>query len=175
MSHLESEHAGRSGEGAEVREAAAEDAAAIARIYNHHVDIGGATFDTRHWAAEDIVTLINIARPEGWFVALTAQRVIGWASVRRYSLRHGYRFTCETAIYLDPEAIGSGVSDLLQRRVEQHCRQQNLHHAVAKVVADNERSMAFHYRYGYELVGIQKEIGHMDGQWVDVAILQKIF
>ena len=42
-------------------------------------------------------------------------------------------------------------------------------------LADNQRSIAFHRRYGYELVGIQKEIGHMEGKWTDVAILQRLF
>ncbi len=57
----------------------------------------------------------------------------------------------------------------------EHCRDCGIHHAVAKVIADNSRSMAFHQRFGYELVGIQKAIGHMNGKWTDVAILQKIF
>ena len=101
--------------------------------------------------------------------------MIGWANVRRYSLRYGYRLTYETGIYLDQTAIGRGVGDVLQSRIEEHCRECGIHHAVAKIVADNQRSMAFHYRRGYELVGIQKEVGHMDGKWVDVAILQMIF
>jgi phosphinothricin acetyltransferase len=162
-------------DGLRVRVALGGDAFDIARIYNHYVDVGGATFDATPWTLEFAKGLLAAAKPEAWFVADEKGDVIGWASVRRYSLRHGYRFTCETAIYLDPVAVGRGVGDALQIRLEEHCRKSGVHHAVAKVIADNERSMAFHHRYGYELVGIQKEIGHMNGQWTDVAILQKIF
>ena len=163
------------GQAVQVRAASAEDAPGIAQIYNHYVDIGGATFDTQHWTADEVVGLIGQPNPDGWFVAIQRDEVIGWASVRQYSSRYGYRFTCETAIYLVPSAMGRGVADLLQARIEAHCRQCDIHHAVAKISADNERSMAFHYRYGYELVGIQREIGHMEGKWTDVAILQRIF
>ncbi len=159
----------------DVRAACHADAFDIARIYNQHVDAGGTTFDTVHWTTEQMHQLLEAEKPEGWYVVLEDDAVIGWANVRRYSLRYGYRFSYETGIYLDRSAIGRGVGDVLQSRIEEHCRECGIHHAVAKIVADNQRSMAFHYRRGYELVGIQKEIGHMDGKWVDVAILQKIF
>jgi L-amino acid N-acyltransferase YncA len=158
-----------------VRVACDQDAAAIARVYNHYVDAGHATFDTVRWTTDHVVSLINGPAPEQWFVAAQENVIVGWASVRPHSLRHGYRFTCETAIYVDSAAIGRGVGNTLQTRQEEHCRRCGIHHAIAKVIADNDRSLAFHYRCGYELVGIQKEIGHMNGRWTDVAILQKIF
>ncbi|MGI9470232.1 MAG: GNAT family N-acetyltransferase [Rubripirellula sp.] len=165
----------------QIRSANVNDAGVIARIYNFHIDLGGATFDTEHWETEFVARLVHCSLPEAWFVATchgdstSDEEVVGWASARRHSLRHGYRFTCETAIYLTRQAMGCGIGDLLQQRLETHCRESGIHHAIAKIIADNERSIAFHRRFGYELVGIQKEIGHMGGEWRDVAILQRIF
>lgn len=158
-----------------VRPAEVADADVLAAIYNGHVDLGGSTFDTQHWTVDFVSQLLDCGEPDGWFVAEASEGIVGWASMRRYSLRYGYRFSCETAIYLRPGAFGRGIADQLQQRIEQHCRENGMHHAVAKIIADNERSMAFHRRWGYELVGVQKEIGHMNGTWSDVAILQKIF
>ena len=170
-----------------VRLANDNDIGGIARIYNQHIDAGGATFDTDHWKKDFVHRLIHRPPPEAWFVAVRSsdtlksnkseptEDVLGWASARQHSLRYGYRFTCETAIYLDTQSIGQGIGDQLQRCLENHCRASNIHHAIAKIIADNERSIAFHRRFGYELVGIQKEVGHMDGKWCDVAILQKLF
>ena len=161
-------------EGWLVRSATPTDAAAIVDIYNHHVDLGGSTFDASHWTEQQLKSLLAGSDAEAWLVAQQEHRIRGWASARWYSLRHGYRWTMETAIYLEPGAIGKGIANALQQCLEQHCREHRIHHLVAKIIANNQRSMAFHYRHGYELVGIQKEIGHMQGNWQDVAILQKL-
>ena len=151
------------------------DAAQIARIYNHYVDAGGATYDNVHWETSYVEQLLQIRPPDVCYVAELSGRILGWASARRFSDRHGYRFSCETAIYLDAQATRKGVGDLLQQKIDWHCRENKIHHAVAKIIASNQHSLAFHYRHGYELVGVQKEIGNVDGQWSDVAILQRVF
>ncbi|NND97308.1 MAG: N-acetyltransferase [Pirellulaceae bacterium] len=151
------------------------DAAQIARIYNHYVVTGGATFDNVQWPSSRVTALMEIGLPDAFYLADLDNQILGWASARRFSDRHGYLHACETAIYLDPDAIGRSVADLLQQQIEFHCREHGFHHAVAKIIASNQRSLAFHYRHGYELVGVQKEIGFVDNQWVDVAILQRIF
>lgn len=158
-----------------VRAAIESDALDVTRIYNQHIDSGESTFDKVHWTAERMQRLLGASPPEGWYVAIEHSQLIGWANLRQYSLRPGYRFTCETGIYLDQSAIGRGIGDMLQKRVEDHCRTHGIHHAVARIATNNRPSMAFHLRHGYELVGIQKEIGHMRGEWVDVAILQRLF
>jgi len=158
-----------------VRKAVCEDAEQIAAIYNLYVDQGGATFDTVHQTRGVIAGRIGAEPPEGWYVAETNGRISGWACARRYSERQGFRLTCETAIYVLPSELGKGIAGRLQIVIDEHCTEHHLHHAVARIIADNQRSLAFHYRHGYELVGIQKEIGWMDNAWVDLAILQKIY
>jgi phosphinothricin acetyltransferase len=159
----------------EVRPARTADAAEIARIYNHYIRQGGVTFDLTEYPVERIVKLLQRGKPDAWFVAGSEHALWGWASVREFSDRPGFRRSRETAIYLDPAAMGTGVGDLLQQHVEQHCVAAGIHHAMAKILADNERSIAFHKRYGYEVVGIQREIGWVNDRWVDLMILQKIF
>ena len=159
----------------EVRPAQTADAAEIARIYNHYIRQGGVTFDLAEYPPERVVKLLQRREPDAWFVAAVADGLLGWASARQFSDRPGFRLSRETAIYLDPAAIGTGVGDLLQQRVEQFCIAEGIHHAMAKILADNQRSIAFHKRYGYEVVGIQNEIGCVDDRWVDLVILQKIF
>ncbi len=158
-----------------IRAATSIDAESVAQIYNHYVAVGGATFDTDRWTMSQAIAYIESQLPDVWLIVESPMQALGWASVRRYSLRGGYRWTCETAIYVAPSAIGTGVADALQQRIDDHCRQHELHHAVAKIIADNHRSIAFHRRHGYEMVGIQKEIGRINDQWADVAIMQKVY
>ncbi len=157
-----------------IRSATQDDAQAIAEVYNHYVRVGGATFDIVSWTKTQVSNLLLINSPEVWMVGEADDRVLGWASARQFSNRHGFRMSLELAIYLMPDCVGKGLADQLITEVETRCRSANVHHLVSRVIASNERSMAFHFRHGYELVGIQKEIGNLDDRWIDLAILQKI-
>ena len=46
---------------------------------------------------------------------------------------------------------------------------------VAKILAANARSVRFHRRFGYQVVGRQRDIGCLNGRWHDVVILQLVF
>ena len=94
-----------------VRRATKHDAGDVARIYNLHVDAGGVTFDIDPWGPVDTAVRLSQNDPDGWYVAEDHRGITGWASVRRFSDRFGYRFSCESAIYLDPVVYGQGVAD----------------------------------------------------------------
>ena len=70
---------------------------------------------------------------------------------------------------------GRGLGSFLQRALMDRCRELGYHHLVAKIFADNQTSIRLHQRFGYRMVGVQKEIGIVDGRWQDVAILQYVF
>ena len=98
--------------------------------------------------------------------------VQGWGVVKRYSDRPGYKVACETSIYFDLASTGRGYGSRLQKALIDKVRAFGYHHIVTKIWASNAGSLRFHEAFGFELVGVQKEIGFLDGQWLDVAILQ---
>lgn len=100
--------------------------------------------------------------------------IYGWGLVKRYSDRIGYRVACETSIYLDRDATGRGYGSKLQAALVKRAGELEYHHIVAKIWASNEGSLRFHERFGYEMVGVQREVGYMGGRWRDVAIMQCI-
>ena len=159
-----------------LRAATLADARAIAEIYAESVAIGDATFDRVAWTTAEVEERL---RTEGdafpTLVIEQEQRVLGWAGVRQHNPRRGYRLCCELAIYLRRNATGQGHGGPLMEAILQAAQQHGFHHIVSRISGDNARSIRFHERHGFERVGVQKEIGCVDGRWVDVAILQKIF
>lgn len=156
-----------------VREAIESDYVAIASIYNQAIETGGSTFHEQP-VSDDYF--------QGWggkecdrnalLVLEGNGQILGWGSVKQYSDRSGYRFCCETSIYLDAAARGEGYGSRLQKALLQKAAELEYHHIVLKIVASNQGSIRFHERFGFELVGIQKEIGFTHGRWHDVAIMQ---
>jgi len=158
-----------------IRPAQAKDFAAIASIYNEAIAHGGITMDGQPQTAADVGLMVGkMTLRECLLVGDVDGRVVGWGIVKRYSDRLGYQVCCETSIYLTFSETGKGYGGALQTALMQKVFDFDYHHIVAKILAANVGSIRFHQRFGFELVGIQKEIGYINGTWHDVAILQYI-
>jgi L-amino acid N-acyltransferase YncA len=156
-----------------IRDATPSDAADIAAIYSESVARGDATMDEAPWSAAHVTGLMaKHGDREGFIVLEQAGVVLGWGVFKRYSPRSGYRFAGETAAYLRRTQTGRGYGSRIKRALIERCRQAGYHHLVARVFADNAVSVVYNQRLGYEVVGIQRQIGFRGGQWVDVMILQ---
>jgi len=46
------------------------------------------------------------------------------------------------------------------------------HAVIARISASGDASRALHARCGFELVGIEREVGRKFNRWLDVAVMQ---
>ena len=149
------------------------DAVAVMEIYNEHISNGISTMDLQPKTLAEI---------EDWFKGFWERElivmledednVLGWGIIKRYSDREGYANACETAIYLRSAETRKGYGTLMKKWIIEKCRELGYHHLVAKIFSSNTASIEYNKNLGYELVGEQKEIGFVDGQWQDVTIMQ---
>ena len=130
--------------------------------------------DSTPWSAETVATWMASMGDRECLLVLRSEpsSIYGWGAIKSYSPRAGYRTTCEISLYLDSEECGKGFGDHLLEALIHHAREAGIHHIVAKTLASNVRSRQFHEIHGFELVGVQKEVGRIAGQWQDVAIYQ---
>ena len=156
-----------------IRPARQSDFEAIAHIYNESIAKGGITMDTEPKQVADIqATVQKMGDREILLVAELSDRVIGWGIVKKYSDRSGYQFCCETSVYLTFGQLGKGYGKALQTALMQRVVTYQYRHVVAKILANNQASIQFHQQFGFTPVGIQKEIGFIQGKWHDVMIMQ---
>jgi L-amino acid N-acyltransferase len=160
--------------GISLRPATQGDAASIAAIYNHEVLTTTATFDLvprtleeqREWLAARSGAFSAIVA-----VAATAG-VVGFASLSPYKERAAYRTTVEDSVYVDRAHGGRGVGTLLLTRLVEIARDTGFHTVIARIEASGVASRALHARCGFELVGIEREVGRKFNRWLDVAVMQ---
>ena len=168
-----------------LRDATPEHAAAIAEIYNQSIRSGGACMEEDLYSTEDIqhkmasfnereTILVLLAATSLAGGAVTAGEVLGWGIIKRYSERPGYRYTCETAVYLRRDLVGMGLGTRIKRAQMERCRQYRYHHMVAKILSTNTASIEYNKRLGYDVVGVQKEAGYQNGCWQDITIMQRV-
>ena len=149
------------------------DFATIASIYNEYIRLGNSTMEEKIHEAADIQKWVEKFNSREKLYILRSQGiVIGWGIIKRYSDRSGYRFACETAIYLTQSELRKGYGSLMKNHLIEQCRAMEYRHLVAKIFATNTASIEYNLRLGYDIVGRQKEIGFKNGQWMDVVIMQ---
>jgi len=158
-----------------IRDATPADAAAIAAIYNESIAANDSTMDDVLKTAADIQQQMAGFHDREVFIVLEEEgEVLGWGIIKRYSDRPGYRFCCETSVYICRTLTRRGYGSRIEQALIDRCRAFGYHHLVAKIWATNAGSIKMHERFGYEIVGTQREIGYKNGQWQDVTIMQYI-
>lgn len=157
----------------EIRPARDEDAARIAEIYNHAVRTSTATFDTVEKTVEDRLNWLHEHGDHYPVVVVVLDHfVVGWGSISRYAERPGWRYTVENAIYLDPDYCGRGIGKAILEHLILEAKKQNFHAIIAQIVAGNESSIRLHEKFGFETVGVMKEVGNKFDQWLDIVLME---
>jgi phosphinothricin acetyltransferase len=158
-----------------VRRALEVDADVVAEIYTESIRARDSTMDTEPFTRRDVEVLLErLGKRDALFVLDHEDAVRGWGMVKSYSDRPGYRTACETSVYLRRSHLRRGFGRRLQDELHRFAEDAGYHHIVTKIWADNAGSIAFHAACGFSLVGIQREIGLVDGVRRDVAIMQRL-
>ena len=170
MSHSETD-----GDGLVIRDAAVADAAVIAEIYNETIATRYGTMDLVTKTPEMMAGQIRDFDSRETIVLLERNDdIIGWGIIKKYSHRVGYQFCAETSVFLRHSEIRKGYGSYIKAELIERCKKYGYHHLIARIWASNTASIEYNKRFGYEMVGIQREIGYVDGQWQDVVVMQLV-
>ena len=151
------------------------DADAIVAIYNQGIDDRVATFETRHRTREEIRSQIeSLAGEAAMIVAVDQDRVVGWASFGPYRPRECYRGVGDYSLYVDRSARGRGVGRRLMEALIDGAEQSGCWKLVGRIFTSNESSLRLADRAGFRRVGIYERHAQLDGQWLDVAIVERL-
>ena len=155
-----------------VRAATPGDAAAVATIYNEGIADRVATFETRERDAEEVRAWLDDALP--FVVAARGGEVVGFARVAPYSDRCVYAGVGEHAVYVARAARGNGVGRRLLDEVSLTAEAAGLHKLTSRIFADNASSVAAHRAAGFDVVGVQRRHGRLDGAWKDCVLVERL-
>jgi L-amino acid N-acyltransferase YncA len=160
----------------DVRRATPADAEAIRAIYNVEVTGSTVTFDLVPRTLED--QLAWQAQHAGAHPAVVAVddegRVLGFASLSSYRDRPAYATTVEDSVYVHHDHRGEGVGRVLLSEIVRLATSHGFHSVVARIADAQPPSIGLHRACGFELVGIEREVGRKFGRWLDVAVMQKL-
>ena len=157
----------------EVRLAQHSDGEAIRAIYNREVTGSTVTFDMvprspeeqRRWLEEH-----SGAHPA--LVAVERGTVVGFGSLSPYRSRPAYSTTVEDSVYVHPDRRGGGVGRAVLSELVGLAQAHGFHAVMARIVGGHDASIGLHRVCGFEVVGVEKEVGRKFGQWLDVVLME---
>lgn len=162
-----------------IRPAVVGDAEAILEIYNREVLESTVTMDLIPRSIEDQRAYIETRSGGLAVVVATTDEgdgpvIAGFASLSFYRDRPAYRTSVEDSVYVDRRFQRRGIGDQLLGAICDLAVVHGFHAVFARIAGPQQASLALHERHGFELVGIEREVGRKFRQWHDVAVLQRL-
>ena len=152
------------------------DAEAIRAIYNVEVAGSTVTFDlVPRTLTEQVAWIAEHSGGHPAVVALDdAGEIVGFGSLSPYKERPAYFPTVEDSVYVRGDQRGAGVGRALLEELVRLAGHFGYHSVVARIVGGHDASIRLHAAYGFELVGVEREVGRKLGRWLDVVVMQRM-
>ena len=159
-----------------VRLAALDDAEAIRAIYNREVTGSTVTFDLvpRSLADQQEWLVAHAGAHPAVVVEAPDGKIAGFGSLSPYRSRPAYSTTVEDSVYVHHDHRGDGVGKLVLAELVRLAEVHGFHSVMARIVGGHAASIALHEGCGFQLVGIEREVGRKFGKWLDVALMQRL-
>jgi phosphinothricin acetyltransferase len=155
-----------------IRRAGAEDAPALAHIYNQGIVDRNATFETRLRSPEEMQLVID--NPEfPCVVACHADQVVAFASTSRYRTRECYAGIAEFSVYVERSWRGRNAGFVVMQALIVSAQAHGFWKLLSRVFVTNHPSRRLLAKLGFREVGIYYAHAQLDGKWRDVVIVER--
>lgn len=159
----------------EVRLARPDDAEAIRSIYNVEVLASTVTFDlVARTLADQQAWLAGHQGVHPAVVAAVGGDVVGFGSLAPYRSRPAYSTTVEDSVYVRADLRGAGCGRAILGELLRLATLHGFHAVMARIVGGHEASIGLHRACGFDLVGVEREVGRKFGRWLDVVVMQRL-
>lgn len=153
-----------------IRDMLPDDWPEVAGIYAEGIATGDATFEETvpEWQSWDQHHL-NFAR----CVAVSGEKVLGWAALTPVSDRCAYSGVAEVSVYISQNSRGKGIGRKLLERLIILSEKNRIWTLQAGIFPENRASIALHESCGFRIVGKRERLGILNGVWRDVLLLER--
>lgn len=142
------------------------DAEAALAVYAPYVLHTANTFEYEIPSVDDFRTKIeNITAQYPWLVCECDGEIVGYAYGSTHRERAAYQWSPESTVYISDKYHRKGIARILYNTLFALLKQQGYINVFASVLVTNVNSVEFHRAYGFEEIGLFKNIGYKLGEW----------
>lgn len=160
----------------EIRNYKTEDANSILEIINYNILNSTALYDYEPRSLENQIAIFDDKLKKGFpiIVATENEVVVGFGYYSEFRFREAYKFTVEHSVYAHPNHIGKGIGKLIMESLIDLAKAQKLHTMIGVIDSENQSSIDFHEKFGFEIVGTIKDSGFKFDRWLHSVFMQKM-
>jgi len=147
----------------------------ILDIINHYIENDTCIYDLEPRSLKKQMEWFNNQMANNYpvLVAKINNQLIGFATYTQFRPKVGYKFCMEHSVYVAQNKKGNGAGKLLLQTLIEMAEQKNIHTLIGGVDANNQSSIEFHKKFGFEIVGRMNEVGFKFDRWLDLVWMQK--
>jgi len=159
-----------------IRKYKTEDCPAILEIINDQILTGVALYDYQPRSLAQQLAILEDKLTKGFpvIVAEINNEVVGFGYYSEFRFREAYKFTVEHSVYANKNYIGKGIGNALLTELIALAKNQGLHTMIGVIDSENDSSIAFHEKFGFEKAGFLKETGYKFDRWLHSVFMQKM-
>ena len=158
-----------------IRRGSIEDLPQLRKIYNQSLSFSYSTCDTsKRSATESIRWFQQFTDRYPIWVYERDNQVLAYACLFRYSMKKGYNFTVEDAVYVLQESQGQGLGSVLLKHTIHFCQKNQYRNIIARIFSKNQASINLHISQGFKKVGHLYEVAFIKGKFEDVEIYSRL-
>jgi L-amino acid N-acyltransferase len=158
-----------------LRLARLDDADAIRQIYNAEVSTSTVTFDiVPRTLDEQRAYLSERSGAHAVIVANRGGQVVGFGALSPWRTKPAYATSVEDSVYVHREHQSGGIGRTLLGELVRVATAHGFHAVFGRIVGGHEASIRLHEALGFEVVGVEREVGRKFGRWLDVVIMQRL-
>ena len=164
-----------------IRVATPQDAQAILDIYAPYIQNTAITFEYEVPSLQEFTDRITqTLQKYPYIVAVSDNKIVGYAYAGAFGKRAAYTWTAEVSIYIAQNFRKMGIGKKLYETLEKLLKAQNIINIIACDAYTeqqdehlNKNSLQFHKHMGYEVVGKLNQCGYKFHKWYDIIHLEK--
>ncbi|MGV1012433.1 MAG: GNAT family N-acetyltransferase [Flavobacterium sp.] len=153
-----------------------EDIPILLEIINYNILNSTALYDYEPRTLEIQVAILEEKLSKGFpvIVATENEMVVGFGYYSEFRFREAYKFTVEHSVYAHPNHLGKGIGKSILENLILLAKAQKLHTMIGVIDAENQSSIEFHKKFGFEIAGTIKESGFKFNRWLHSVFMQKM-
>jgi len=153
-----------------------EDASAILEIINYNILNSTALYDYEPRTLANQLAIFDDKLQKGFPILVATEKkiIVGFGYYSEFRFREAYKFTVEHSVYAHPNHTGKGIGKIILNQLIHLAKSQNIHTMIGVIDAENQSSIDFHKKLGFEISGMIKESGFKFDRWLHSVFMQKM-